>query len=180
MLISHLIIDMPTCVECKKDDKQRYLLIPGDVRAFICSDCFAVETPKKVITKPNVRKFTRWNCLTHQCGSYNFNMLGRHEMPWCNIILQETNGIIKPKTFSNPDIGGCNGNISRHYYPDWQEEVQRHDNQLHAIKVYTQYQKKYERKFQENKKKSRREFRGKKNAYILARVSSSPRKEFKK
>jgi len=63
-------------------------------------------------------KFHYWKCITHECGSFKFNNLNRHSMPWCEIqdgysLLNDHN------TWHNEKIGGLNGDVSRKFYPDW-------------------------------------------------------------
>ena len=60
-------------------------------------------------------KFSYWWCEKHQCGSFNFNNLSRHEMPFCD-IRKDVRYLHKPRT-----IGGHNGDVSRKYYKDWDE-----------------------------------------------------------
>lgn len=62
--------------------------------------------------------FLRWRCLTHECGSYNFSQLVRHDIDSCEIIREETVGIIKPKSF-----GGYKGDLGRTYISEYQEEI---------------------------------------------------------
>ena len=50
--------------------------------------------------------------MTHNCGTYNLTyMETAHAMPDCDIIFEQTLGVVKPKTF-----GGRNGDISRVYF----------------------------------------------------------------
>ena len=63
--------------------------------------------------------FTRWRCLTHDAGSYNFNWLLRHDIEnVCEIITDVTVGVVKPKTYGRP-----NGDIRRSNYPEWSQKV---------------------------------------------------------
>ncbi len=78
-------------------------------------------------------------------------MMGRHEMDWCDIIIEETVGIRKPKTF-----GGINGNVGRAYFKDWDEYVQRHDRNKHNIKVWEKYQRIHTPKVKVNADKFKR------------------------
>ena len=66
------------------------------------------------------QKFNKWKCKIHNCSSYNFNSLGRHETPWCIIEKFVTVGVIKPKT-----TGGYNGDLSRKFLKDWTEYCKR-------------------------------------------------------
>lgn len=59
-----------------------------------------------------------WECKTHECGSFKFNNLSRHEMPWCELSVGYTH-VNSHKTWHNPEIGGHNGDISRKFYKDW-------------------------------------------------------------
>jgi len=68
----------------------------------------------------HLQVFNRWRCITHDCGSYNFNQLVRHEIPTCDITTEETVGVIKPKTF-----GGKNGDLGRAFIPDHQESIRQ-------------------------------------------------------
>lgn len=58
-----------------------------------------------------------WECLTHECGSTNFNNLMRHEWEVCDIVKKS--GTPKSKTWHNAEKGGLNGDISRKFYRDW-------------------------------------------------------------
>ena len=60
-----------------------------------------------------MKKFSYWWCETHECGSFNFNSLSRHEMPFCD-IHKDIRYLHKPRT-----IGGHHGDVSRKYYKDW-------------------------------------------------------------
>ena len=66
------------------------------------------------------RMFLRWRCLTHECGSYNFTQLVRHEISSCEIIREETVGVVKPKTF-----GGYKGDLGRSHIPEYLEEIRQ-------------------------------------------------------
>lgn len=123
---------MPTCISCSTRDADNYHLIEG---IYQCDPCFKKGT-HLVPNKQHLPMFIRWHCLTHNCGSYNFNRLGKHEMPWCDIVKEETVGILYPKTF-----GGVNGNVGRHYFRDWQEYARREDMQVHYIKAWQTFTK---------------------------------------
>lgn len=126
---------MTECIECKTlEGNQYFMLSTGE---FICHSCFSRGKPdQKPTNKQHLPMFTKWKCLKHNCHSYNFNMLGRHEMPWCEIITEVTVGIVKPKT-----SGGLNGNLGKHYFPDWIEYVQKNDMEIHAIKSWQKFTK---------------------------------------
>ena len=94
------------CTNCSETDKDWYMIV-GDTA--ICNDCNEGSTEDVHSSTPNI--FLRWKCLTHACGSYNFNNLNRHEMHDCKVIREETVGIVKPKTY-----GGHNGDVSRKWY----------------------------------------------------------------
>lgn len=81
--------------------------------------------------------FTRWRCLTHNCGSYNFNNLNRHETSTCDIISEQTVGVIKPKTF-----GGYNGDLSRKFLKDWNENLRLKQIEAHQLQKWTDYRTK--------------------------------------
>lgn len=131
---------MPTCVECKSPERKKYLLIPG-TRQFICYDCFTKDNSPKSPSQPqHLPVFTRWVCKKHKCGSYNFNQLLRHEMPWCDIITEDTVGVIKPKTFGNP---GGKGDLNRDKFPDWVEYSRRNDVDLHKMVSWNRYVRKH-------------------------------------
>ena len=120
------------CTTCGTIDASKYFLVDNQ---YVCEGCY--KTPvkdRKSNQKQHLPLFERWICLTHNCGSYNFNMKGRHEIESCNIITEVTVGIIKPKTF-----GGYNGNVSRHYLPEWQEAARRNDLEKHALTKWNKY-----------------------------------------
>ena len=64
--------------------------------------------------------FLRWRCLTHECGSYNFCQLVRHDIDSCEIIREETVGVIKPKSF-----GGYKGDLGRTYIAEYHDEIRQ-------------------------------------------------------
>jgi len=72
--------------------------------------------------------FSRWRCLTHDCGNYNFNNMIRHEIDSCDIISEETVGVVRPKSF-----GGFGGDTSRRYLQEYQDQVR--DQQINESKV---------------------------------------------
>jgi len=81
------------------------------------------------MTKQHLRMFSRWKCLTHNAGSYNFNALNRHFIENVCLIHEDvTVGVVKPKTF-----GGVNGDVGRHHYPEW-HQLQKLKQQEHLMK----------------------------------------------
>lgn len=83
--------------------------------------------------------WNRWRCVTHDCGSYNFNSLIRHEIHSCKILTESTVGIIKPKTF-----GGFHGDLGRGYLHDFQEELRYKQSQESALKKWKEYRDKHD------------------------------------
>ncbi len=78
----------------------------------ICSDCKNKHKSKRIekLQKPPI--FIRYICKTHDCGTYGVtNMMFRHAMKSCDIVTQQTLGIIRPATY-----GGHNGDIGRRYF----------------------------------------------------------------
>ncbi len=138
---------MTTCLNCGSTNSRQYFMVKG---GFECNKCQS-GVDNIVIQKPHLPLFERWICTVHNCGSYNFNRLGAHEMPWCDIITEVTIGVIKPKTF-----GGYNGNVNRHYFRDWQEHCKKKDMEKHAISVWRKYTKYI---------KTKSKFKGKKHTY---------------
>ncbi len=128
---------LKTCVECMRDDQKRYLLIPGS-GAFVCESCFTKKPDQPLRKISGKRRFIRWRCKVHECGSYNFSMLGRHEMPWCDISTEETVGLRRPKTY-----GGINGNVGRAYFKDWIDFHKQKDEEKHAVKRWKDYRDKH-------------------------------------
>jgi hypothetical protein len=86
--------------------------------------------------------FNRWRCITHECGSYNFNTLLRHEINSCNIVIERTCGIIKPKTF-----GGYNGDLSRGYIPEYREQIREKEIERSQMNKWIDYTIKKRREF---------------------------------
>jgi len=78
----------------------------------------------------------------HECGSYNFDSLRKHEIPSCNITLEDTVGAVKPKTF-----GGMNGNVSRHYIPEFQKEIREKQIQQARLDQWVHYRAKKMREY---------------------------------
>ena len=81
--------------------------------------------------------FTRWRCTTHDCGSYNFNQLVRHEVSSCDIIRENTVGVIKPKSF-----GGYNGDLGRAYIKEYQDGLREKQIQDNVLKDWLKYREK--------------------------------------
>ena len=78
----------------------------------ICSDCKNKHKSKHIAQLQKPLIFIRYICKTHDCGTYNVtNMMFRHSMKSCNIVTQQTLGIIRPATY-----GGFNGDIGRRYF----------------------------------------------------------------
>ena len=98
--------------------------------------------------------FRRWRCLEHECGSYNFDSLRKHEISSCNVTVEETVGVVKPKTF-----GGFNGNVARHYLPEFQREVREKQIQESRLQQWIHYR---ERKMKDYFKKRQYAYRSKK------------------
>ena len=124
---------MPKCITCQDTGKSKYYMLKP--LEFQCSDC-AGDKPKISVQKQHLPIWPRWVCNTHHCGSYNFGQLGRHEMPWCDIVKEHTIGIIKPKTY-----GGFNGDVSRNWFTDWHEYVNRHNINKKTIKTWKERQR---------------------------------------
>ncbi len=80
------------------------------------------------------RLFSRWRCITHKTGSYNYNLMSRHEFEACDIVSDVTVGIVKPKTY-----GGVNGDISRNSYPDWVELCRFKENQKKIFSAWGKF-----------------------------------------
>lgn len=117
---------MPACSVCEPNltvgEKNGYIIISGsNPIQYMCNGCFGKEDySPTVASQKHLPMVNRWKCLVHNCGSYNFNNMDRHEMPWCKIITEQTVGVILPGTF-----GGYNGNLSRQYFKDWHEHCLR-------------------------------------------------------
>ena len=86
--------------------------------------------------------FSRWRCLTHYCGSYNFNQLGRHSINGCDIVKENTVGIIKPKTY-----GGFNGDLGRGFIKEYLEMLRQGQIQESAIARWNKFKVKNDKKF---------------------------------
>ncbi len=125
---------MPECITCHETGKSQYYM--KSKMQFVCSDCEDGDKKKVVSNRQHLPMWPRWKCLTHDCGSYNFGSLGRHEMPWCNIIKEHTIGIMKPKTF-----GGHNGDLGRNWFKDWHDYNNRHHINKKIIQTWKEKQK---------------------------------------
>lgn len=124
---------MPVCKDCGNKEASQYFSLPD---GYLCQPCFSKDITPKEEPKQHLPIFYRYICTVHKCGTYNVNVMARHEMPWCNVEKEATVGVVKPKTF-----GGYNGNITKHYFPDWTEHVRRNDNEIHAIKAWQKFTK---------------------------------------
>lgn len=94
------------CAVCKETDKESYITFGPFL---ICNECDEKPEKKPHFSIPRI--FSRWVCKTHNCGSYNFNLVGKHEMDNCDITREDTVGVVKPKTF-----GGRNGDLHRKWW----------------------------------------------------------------
>ena len=125
---------MPECMTCHETGKSQYYM--RKPLQFECADCSDGEQRKTIDNRQHLPVWPKWICLTHDCGSYNFNTLGRHEMPWCDIVKEHTIGIIKPKTF-----GGFHGDLGRNNFRDWHEYSNRHNINKKTIESWRERQK---------------------------------------
>ena len=108
------------CQECGSTTSPFFIVI-GDKA--ICQPC-ADKVPKKNGKIQAPRIFIRYVCKTHNVGTYNPNTMSqRHEMPDCDIVKEETLGIIRPATY-----GGVNGDISRVHFQKPREVPRLMDN----------------------------------------------------
>lgn len=127
---------MRKCHKCEVDkdqgEKNAYFLIEKDT--YICRTCLGLQESKHGQRQPHKQIWNRWVCNTHKCGSYNYNMLIRHETPWCEIVDQETVGIVKPKSF-----GGHNGDLSRKWLKDWNDYFTQAARRLAMVKRWNKY-----------------------------------------
>ena len=127
---------MRKCHKCEVDkdqgEKNAYFLIEKDT--YICRTCLGLQESKHGVKKPHKEIFSRWTCTTHKCGSYNYNMLLRHETPWCKIGEQSTIGIVKPKTY-----GGYNGDLSRKFLKDWNDFFTQAARRVALVKQWNRY-----------------------------------------
>lgn len=100
------------CTSCGEEPEELTVYFGN---ATICKTCISTKSVKEKSPPPI---FSRWTCVTHKCGSYNFNAIMRHTIYGegandCDIYREETIGIIKPKTF-----GGVNGDIGKQHFTD--------------------------------------------------------------
>ena len=98
------------CSNCEGTTSSFFIVIGNEM---ICAD-WKKNDKEKISQFQRPRVFTRYICLTHSCKTYSVsNMYFRHWMNDCNIITQQTLGVIRPGT-----EGGVNGDISRKYFLD--------------------------------------------------------------
>ncbi len=128
------------CEECHTPDGTTFSVVPGKPGLY-CDLCIG-KKPIKIITntKQHLPIFTKWHCRTHNCGAYSMNALCRNEWDACDIEYENTVGVIRPKTY-----GGYNGDLGRHHFAEWQEELQRKDKRKHAIANWNKYSKSKQR-----------------------------------
>lgn len=141
---------MPVCKECRTTEANQYFGISGTTD-MVCGSCFNKDDPIQTtpyVKKSHLRIFTRWRCITHNCGSYSMNNLIRHEMETCEIVYEDTVGVVKPKTF-----GGHNGDVSREYFPDWKRLQNKKRDRLDKIKAWKIYSK--EKQFEKDRRRKR-------------------------
>lgn len=117
------------CAICGSADEEMFIVLGTEAVCMKCS-----KRPEKRTSPPLPRIFTRWKCLTHKCGSYNFTNLHRHLMNNCEIIEEKTLGIVRPKTY-----GGYNGDVSRHFFQK-EEDVKmillsRWKDKMHTLRI---------------------------------------------
>ena len=129
------------CARCGKqsDNGDSIHKLEGQ-KGYVCDQCFTGKTVVKK-KKSSRQKFTRWICKRHNCGSYNFGNLVRHEMDWCDIVFEASSVIKRPATF-----GGFNGDVGRHYYKDWQEYCIDKQRQEFLVNAYNKWSAKKARK----------------------------------
>ena len=144
------------CSKCETDkptgEKKSYFLVNGT--SYICRTCLGLQESNHGAKKPHKPIFPRWRCNVHKCGSYNFNMLIRHETPWCEISTEHTVGVVKPKTF-----GGYNGDLSRKFLKDWNDFYLQAARRVALVKHWNRYSR--------SKRKGKKKY-----AYRPKRVSS--------
>jgi len=80
--------------------------------------------------------------VVHDCGSYSFTNLWRHEIPSCILSIEETVGIVRPKTY-----GGFNGDVSKHYLPEFQRHVLDIQLQESRLQQWVHYREKKMKEF---------------------------------
>lgn len=91
--------------------------------------------------------FSRWRCLTHDAGSYNFNWLLRHEIEdICEIVTDVTVGVVKPKTY-----GKDNGDIRKDQYPEWHQKVKLVQSQKAIKEKWENFIKKRRKEIQDHR-----------------------------
>mgnify|MGYP001365287061 CR=1 FL=1 len=108
---------------------------------FVCHECLTGKKQEVKIKKAPKHKWQRWICKTHDCGSYNFGNLVRHEMPWCEIVYESSVMLKKPKTF-----GGMNGDVGRHHFKDWQSFCVEKERRDHLVTSYNKWSNKKSRR----------------------------------
>jgi len=125
-----------TCIQCGNSEAKQYFVISGTSDK-VCGSCFNKDDPIQtgpVVKKIHLRIFTRWRCLTHNCGSYSTGNFTHHVWDECEIVYEDTVGIVKPKTF-----GGFNGDVSRKHFPEWKKYTNKKVNRLQKIKAWKEY-----------------------------------------
>ena len=127
---------MIACVRCGGESTDLKKL--EGKAGYVCVKCYTGKSPVKHRVRP---KFTRWICKRHECGSYNFGNLVRHEMDWCDIVFESSTVIKKPNTF-----GGYNGDVGRHYFKDWQEYCVDKQRSDHLVIAYNNWSEKKSRR----------------------------------
>lgn len=73
-------------------------------------------------------------------GSYNFNNLLRHEIDNCDVVVEQTVGVIRPKTF-----GGYNGDVSRHNIKEYVVACRQQEMEKHKIEQWNSFLARRER-----------------------------------
>ncbi len=106
------------------------------------------------------RLFNRWRCTEHNVNAYDFNQLHRHCIDEiCNIITEQTVGVIKPKSF-----GGYHGDLSRKFLPEW-EAIQKQKQMVDSMKAkFDSFRKRQQKRiyrYRKNDKNTQRIFRDK-------------------
>jgi len=75
--------------------------------------------------------------VVHGCGSYSFTNLWRHEISNCVLSIEETVGVVRPKTY-----GGFHGDVSKHYLPDFEKQVRDKQLQDSRLQQWIHYREK--------------------------------------
>lgn len=132
------------CIECHATPQHGYFNLDIGI---ICIRCFTNNSQPTIAR----RVFVKLVCVIHKCSTYNSRLMGSHEMPWCDIVSIQTSGIQKPKTQYDEKIGGCNGNINRHYYRDWEIYSQQKDKMINAEKKWKTFRDTHGRKLRRKK-----------------------------